>query len=971
MARLASLFFLVTLLGVSASHAQLASWSFDTDLTAAEGSQFDATVFGNYSFVAEGDRQYLRLPEADGVLILPQAAAELLDDGLDFEVRLDFRYEAPVNHSGLRQILVMRSAPCNNWIMRCYGTGVASGEDNGITNFTVNFADGLENQVPNHPASDFHDNLKNGGTGSVPTEWMSLRYVVSPFNGRWSMTVNGNTVSGHITEPGESYQYDVNAIMSHVLSNPILIGGESPSEAQWDARAMHVDNVAIYSPRFFAPTELSAAFSELTSHVDGQTTLSASRLGELFDLMGTDLPDPIDPIRSEAMGFLAAYEANRPPLFESDDRVRRTDMPFDDQIAYFIQDRIQASDFVNDRVADHAHIKFEAREAFPGVIDASEPRIGSAQVTWDGTYQLNPKIILTASEFVVRPSGYWAPAGELITVEMPQEAVDSGVSILVGAHYRIVTDDLETQNRFHDIGTEFPVDRTTMLVANPFGGGIYLKVPDGTTLGNLDVTISGAVKSAYYSHRDGAQSDVSEWVSTVSTTSVPWVDLEGDRFMTTMPVDIARRIDNPDEIMEKWDLLFSQHSELAGRTEPNGRAEYYLKDRQLVTPAFGAGYPVTIGSASMRASTTGDFSFDSQYGSWNPFRIVRFRPNEVLLHELGHNLLLPEFLYPDDISFTSESSVHIWGSKIYNTIYGLDGDEAFSVTSHQRMSMDLAAMDWMLTYNFRNDIPMGFDPTIDPSVNDQLRYQHRGHGPIVDFAWLFGWDALGEVYGKFYDGSFGPPDGARFTHVRTRDQLVQASSEVTGVNTSPFWYFWGWFPSNEVMSDLANRYPTSQQIRERIEHYRSLIPSDAAGYDVWHDQFALVPDDFQQARWESYRQDYGADFRDQVLAQFDRIFSLPVAAESTVLPAQLELSAAWPNPFTAQLTIPFTVPQPGTVDVEIFDMLGRRVAVLMDSPLPAGEHRVSWEPKSLGAGIYAIRLSTGGHVLTRMVSYRP
>jgi len=532
-----------------------------------------------------------------------------------------------------------------------------------------------------------------------------------------------------------------------------------------------------------------------------------------------------------------------------------------------------------------------------------------------------------------------------------------------------VTEDLGTQNRFHDIGTEFPIDRTTMQVANPFGGGIYLKVPNGTTLGTIDVTISGALPSAYYSHREGVKTNVADWQSVVATTSVPWVDLESDHFMTTISLDMVKGVDNPDEIMDRWDWMYREHQELAGRTEPNGRAEFYILDRQLVTPAFGAGYPVTIGPPDMDHSISTDFSHDEQWGTWNPMRVLTYRPHRTFLHEMGHNLLIPEFLYPDNVSFTSESSVHIWASKIYDTVYGMDRDEAFKNSAYQGMTMDLAAMDWMVTHNFRNDMPIGHDPTIDPAINDQLRYQHRGHGPIVDFAWLFGWDKLGETYGKMYDGSYPAPPEHSWSHVRTRDQLVAASSEVTGVDTSPFWYFWGWQPSPELMADLGNRFPQSPAIRERIEFYRSLVPADAAGFEQWIDRIVELNDGLQEQRWFTYRDPFESTIRGEMQAQFDRILSMKVDTEDALeLPRETSLTAAFPNPFRTSLNVSFELATAGAVRLTVVDMLGREVAVLVDGDRPAGPFETRLDADGIAAGAYILKLRHDGGTTTRLIT---
>jgi hypothetical protein len=53
------------------------------------------------------------------------------------------------------------------------------------------------------------------------------------------------------------------------------------------------------------------------------------------------------------------------------------------------------------------------------------------------------------------------------------------------------------------------------------------------------------------------------------------------------------------------------------------------------------------------------------------------------------------------------------------------------------------------------------------------------------------------------------------------------------------------------------------------------------------------------------------------------------------------------------------------VTVEVFDTLGRRIAVLVDGPLPAGPHRTMWAPDQQPSGLYLVRLSTGETVISR------
>jgi len=74
-------------------------------------------------------------------------------------------------------------------------------------------------------------------------------------------------------------------------------------------------------------------------------------------------------------------------------------------------------------------------------------------------------------------------------------------------------------------------------------------------------------------------------------------------------------------------------------------------------------------------------------------------------------------------------------------------------------------------------------------------------------------------------------------------------------------------------------------------------------------------------------------------------------------PAPLALRAG-PNPFNPATTLRFSLPAADRVRLEIFDLAGRRVGVLRDGVLPAGEHAVAWQPRDLGSGVYLARVST-------------
>jgi len=92
---------------------------------------------------------------------------------------------------------------------------------------------------------------------------------------------------------------------------------------------------------------------------------------------------------------------------------------------------------------------------------------------------------------------------------------------------------------------------------------------------------------------------------------------------------------------------------------------------------------------------------------------------------------------------------------------------------------------------------------------------------------------------------------------------------------------------------------------------------------------------------------------------------LNVSVEDLVseLPVSAELNQNYPNPFNPSTVIRFGIPQSGEVRLEVFDLLGRRVATLIDNePKNAGYHQVSFDASNLASGIYFYRIVAGKYV---------
>ena len=99
-----------------------------------------------------------------------------------------------------------------------------------------------------------------------------------------------------------------------------------------------------------------------------------------------------------------------------------------------------------------------------------------------------------------------------------------------------------------------------------------------------------------------------------------------------------------------------------------------------------------------------------------------------------------------------------------------------------------------------------------------------------------------------------------------------------------------------------------------------------------------------------------------------------VSEEGEVLPETFTLRQNYPNPFNPATSISFALPEAAHARLDIFDVLGRRVATLIDSDMPAGFHTIEWhsqaqDGRGVASGIYFAKLVSGTHAATIRMSF--
>ncbi len=87
--------------------------------------------------------------------------------------------------------------------------------------------------------------------------------------------------------------------------------------------------------------------------------------------------------------------------------------------------------------------------------------------------------------------------------------------------------------------------------------------------------------------------------------------------------------------------------------------------------------------------------------------------------------------------------------------------------------------------------------------------------------------------------------------------------------------------------------------------------------------------------------------------------------ETSQIPSSLALLQNFPNPFNPNTKIEYQIPRTEKVRIEVFDLLGRRLAVLVDGIISAGEHNINFNASGLSSGVYIYRLSSSNQIISR------
>ncbi|MDP8208753.1 MAG: M1 family aminopeptidase [Candidatus Electryonea clarkiae] len=335
----------------------------------------------------------------------------------------------------------------------------------------------------------------------------------------------------------------------------------------------------------------------------------------------------------------------------------------------------------------------------------------------------------------------------------------------------------------------------------------------------------------------------------------------------------------------------------------------------------------------------------------------------VVAHELGH-MWWGDMVSP--ITFA-----HMWlneGFATYTETLWLEylGDDEITRT-HMRRNRDIY---------FQEDSERLRYPTFNPPPGYQFGraiYQ-KGAWVLHMLRWLVGDEDFFEgltLYGQTY----------RYGNAAT-DDFKQVIEEVSGQDLEDFfdqWIYQAGYPiynfRNFRTSGNANDGYTAmldlEQTQQNAPIFTTSLPIRVFGNGG--DLIAQVEVADQQTQTLRIE---GLDFEPSSY-EFDpdrwmlcRYYPNSVDERFSILvPNDFRVTPAWPNPFNGATRFNIHTPGTGQLNVEVFDILGRRVARLADGIVFGGVIPLTWQPeRNLSAGTYIISISApGGHEEKRVL----
>ena len=88
----------------------------------------------------------------------------------------------------------------------------------------------------------------------------------------------------------------------------------------------------------------------------------------------------------------------------------------------------------------------------------------------------------------------------------------------------------------------------------------------------------------------------------------------------------------------------------------------------------------------------------------------------------------------------------------------------------------------------------------------------------------------------------------------------------------------------------------------------------------------------------------------------------------TKFPTEFKLGVSYPNPFNPVTNFQVEIAQASEIEIDIYDIRGRKIDNIFTGYLPRGIYDMSWNASSFSSGIYFISMHFDYKLLTQKVT---
>lgn len=359
-------------------------------------------------------------------------------------------------------------------------------------------------------------------------------------------------------------------------------------------------------------------------------------------------------------------------------------------------------------------------------------------------------------------TGLYAVPGEIVTVNISSYVRSLGLRVKINGDWNNVSDRGTYERMPFGTSTEYALNQANVSAANPYGGLIYITIPENTIPGEFEAIISNAIEAPFFVLGENTNE---EWVSTLRDKPGPYAELVSGNMIISVPKYQITDLDKAEELMTFWHEGIAAQDDLGGWT---GRRTRPIRMYSMIMTAWGGGYAgYPIGGWGW---DFGDYEYQEDGKCWGAY------------HETGH---LHQSGYWTD-GRTGECTVNIFTMRAIEAV--CDSGKASDGWSRmwdpaRRVGMYEACV-----------AAGGFD-NVDVGVRLGMYMQLRV---------AFGWDAFKNTFKTYLDDEVSNPGALPTTDQQEWDQFMTRFSDEVGYDLSPFFVDWGYGVSQTAINSLSS-----------------------------------------------------------------------------------------------------------------------------------------------------------------------